>query len=163
MLKTYQFLFKTTFFNTFVIFSILMLQGVNAQAEYHGAAFELGKEIAETSKAFEGLKSSETLKTQVKGTIAEVCQAKGCWIKVTLEDDQQVFVKFKDYGFFVPTDSAGKQVVLNGEAFVEEMSVEDQRHYASDKGASAEDIAKITEPKKTWRFEADGVRISDGF
>lgn len=112
---------------------------------------------------FQNLAVSDSLNTQIQGTITAVCQAKGCWMKVNLADNEEVFVKFKDYGFFVPTDSAGKEVVMNGQAFIEEMSVEDQKHYAMDKGATKEEVAKITKPKKTLRFEADGVRISDGF
>jgi hypothetical protein len=80
-------------------------------------------------------------------------------MKVQLESNEEVFVRFKDYGFFVPKDAAGKRVVMNGAAFFEEMSVEDQRHYAEDEGASEDELALITSPKKTLRFEADGVLI----
>ncbi len=137
------------------------LQSSIAQSSSHGASFELEKSAHEDSKLFQGLEVSETLSTQISGTITDVCQAKGCWMKVNLVDGEEVFVRFKDYGFFVPTDSAGKQVVMNGQAFVEEMSVDDQRHYAMDKGASEKEVAKIVEPKRTLRFEADGVRISN--
>ncbi|MCW5517578.1 DUF4920 domain-containing protein [Muriicola sp. Z0-33] len=108
---------------------------------------------------YKGLQVSDTLKTKFKAEVIEVCQAKGCWMKVQLEDGQETMVRFKDYGFFVPKDIAGKEVVLNGLAFVEEMSVEDQRHYAKDAGKSDEEIAQITAPKKTFGFEADGLLI----
>ena len=49
---------------------------------------------------------------------------------------------------------------MNGAAFFEEMSVEDQKHFAEDEGASEDEIALITAPKKTLRFEADGVLIA---
>ena len=120
----------------------------------------MNEDINKTSEVFQGLKVSDSLTTQMKGTIMEVCQAKGCWMKVNLSDEKEVFVKFKDYGFFVPTDSQGKEVIMNGLAFIEEMSVEDQRHYAMDKGASEEEAKQITAPKRTLRFEADGVYIS---
>ena len=68
-------------------------------------------------------------------------------------------VKFKDYGFFMPKDIAGKEVIINGKAYVEEVSVDEQRHYAEDAGKTKEEIAKITEPKRTFSFEADGVLI----
>jgi len=162
MLKTSHFLCKTIFFNTFLVFFLFMnSQGVCAQSTQHGASFELKENINETANVFQKLKVSDSLNLQVKGTITEVCQAKGCWMKVNLTDSEEVFVKFKDYGFFVPTDAAGKNVVMNGLAFVEEMTVEDQRHYAQDEGASKEELAKIVEPKRTLRFEADGVRISN--
>lgn len=162
MLKSSHFLHKSTFFNTFLVFLVLAnVQGSIAQSSLHGESFTLKKDINKTSNVFQNLEIAETVSTQIKGTISEVCQAKGCWMKVHLTDENEVFVRFKDYGFFVPTDSAGKEVVMNGQAFIEEMSVEDQRHYAMDKGATKEEVAKITEPKKTLRFEADGVRISN--
>lgn len=161
MLKTYHFLRKTIFFNTFLVFLFLVGQGISAQSTQHGASFELKEDIKETSKVFQNLMASDSLNVQVKGTITEVCQAKGCWMKVNLSDSEEIFVRFKNYGFFVPTDAAGKNVIMNGLAFVEEMSVADQRHYAEDKGATKEEVAKITEPKRTLRFEADGVRISN--
>jgi len=68
-------------------------------------------------------------------------------------------VKFKDYGFFVPKDIDGEEVIINGKAFVNEVSVEEQRHYAKDAGQSEEEIAAITKPKKTYSFEADGVLL----
>ena len=91
--------------------------------------------------------------------VDEVCQAKGCWMKLDLPDGEQVMVKFKDYGFFMPLDISGKEVVINGKAFVNEVPVDEQRHYAEDGGATAEEIAKITAPKKTYSFLADGVLI----
>ena len=101
----------------------------------------------------------DTINSKMKGTVDEVCQAKGCWMKMDLTNGEQVMVKFKDYGFFMPKDIAGKEVVINGVAYVDEMPVEEQKHYAEDAGESPEKIEKITEPKKTYAFIADGVLI----
>jgi len=144
-----------------MILWLLISQDSVAQSVQYGESFDMETDIVQVSDMFEKMEASDSLNLQVKGTIAQVCQAKGCWMNVNLADGKQVFVKFKDYGFFVPTDSAGKEVVMNGLAFVEEMSVEDQQHYAMDKGATKEEVAKITVPKKTFRFEAAGVWISD--
>jgi hypothetical protein len=70
-----------------------------------------------------------------------------------------MFVQFKDYGFFMPKDLPGKEVVMKGKAYIEETSVEDLKHFAEDEGLSAEEIAKITEPKKELKFMASGVMI----
>jgi hypothetical protein len=70
-------------------------------------------------------------------------------------------VKFKDYGFFMPKNIAGKEVIVNGKAFVSEVSVEEQRHYAEDAGKSEDEIAAITEVKRTYTFEADGVLLKE--
>ncbi|MBT8259657.1 MAG: DUF4920 domain-containing protein [Bacteroidia bacterium] len=103
----------------------------------------------------------DTIPAKMVAKVEEVCQTKGCWMKLDLENGEEVMVRFKDYGFFMPKDIAGKEVIINGIAFVNEMSVDEQRHYAEDAGDSEEAIAAITEPKKTYSFEADGVLLKD--
>lgn len=146
-----------------ILFLALLPISIIAQSsesfELYGERFEI-QEKQTNSIDFAAIQKEEKLNTQLEGEITEVCQAKGCWMKVNLSNGEEVFVRFKDYGFFVPTNSANKKVVMNGIAFIEEMSVEDQRHYAEDEGASKEEIARITSPKKTYRFEANGVYIN---
>jgi hypothetical protein len=133
------------------------------QIEY--ASF--GKEImasdavASSSMAYhyKTMNVGDSINSKMVAKVNEVCQAKGCWMTLNLGDGDEVMVKFKDYGFFVPKDIAGKEVIINGKAFVNEVSVDEQRHYAEDAGKSKEEIALITEPKKTYSFEADGVLL----
>lgn len=61
--------------------------------------------------------------------------------------------------FFMPKNIADKEVIVNGKAFVSEVSIEEQRHYAEDAGKSEDEIAKIIEVKKTLSLEADGVLL----
>lgn len=114
--------------------------------------------IAETYKS---MSVGDTIVTKMTAKVIEVCQAKGCWMTLNLENGDEVMVKFKDYGFFMPKDISGKEVILNGKAFVNEVPVDEQRHYAEDAGKSAEEVAAIIEPKKTYSFEADGVLIKE--
>jgi len=111
------------------------------------------------AKKYDAMEVNDTTTVKLIAKVNEVCQAKGCWMKVDLENGEQAMVKFKDYGFFMPKDIAGKEVIINGKAFVNKVPVDEQRHYASDSGASDEEIAAITEPKKTYSFEADGVLL----
>jgi hypothetical protein len=62
------------------------------------------------------LKDVDSLPLKLSGKVKEVCQNKGCWMNVVSEngESQAVFVKFKDYGFFVPKDCAGKKVIMEG-------------------------------------------------
>ncbi|MDY0780309.1 DUF4920 domain-containing protein [Tenacibaculum sp. IB213877] len=113
----------------------------------------------EMAKKFEGMQVGDTVDVKFATKIDEVCQKKGCWIKVPLEGEKQSFVRFKDYAFFMPFNSAGSEVVLNGKAFKSEISVKQLQHYAKDAGKSDEEIAKITEPKVTYSFLADGVLL----
>ncbi len=97
---------------------------------------------------------------KIYGNIEECCSKKGCWMKVKDgKMESPVRVSFKDYAFFVPLNSAGKKVVMEGKAFVKETSVDDLRHYAEDAGKSKEEIEKITEPKRELLFEATGIEL----
>ena len=112
----------------------------------------------EMAEKFKNLKAGDTLNLKFASEVKEVCQKKGCWMKVDM-GEEVAMVRFKDYGFFMPKDIAGQEIIVNGKAYIEEMSVEDQRHYAEDGGKSEEEIAAITEIKRTLAFEADGVLI----
>ena len=114
----------------------------------------------ELAAKMEGRDSMELI---VAGTVQEVCQVKGCWMVVASEDSDQepVMVRFKDYGFFVPKDIAGRKVVMEGWAFREVTPVEELRHYAEDAGKSQEEIEAITKPKDELKFLASGVFLPD--
>ncbi|SOD19901.1 DUF4920 domain-containing protein [Pedobacter xixiisoli] len=97
---------------------------------------------------------------KVEGEVVNVCKKKGCFMTVKISDKETMFVKFKDYGFFMPKDMApGTKVVIDGFAERKVTSVEDLQHYAKDAKKSEEEIAKITEPKKEIVFEAKGAVI----
>lgn len=96
---------------------------------------------------------------KITGKITDVCQEKGCWMKVEKANGETIMVKFKDYGFFMPKNIVGKEVVLDGEASVKEVSVKQLQHYAKDAGKSEEEIKKITKPKKEVQFVAKGVLV----
>lgn len=117
------------------------------------------KSVSDMADTYQSLAVGDTLNVKMTGKVDEVCQSKGCWMKINLNNGEQVMVKFKDYGFFMPKDVAGKEVVLNGKAFVNEVPVDEQRHYAEDAGKTVEEIAAITAPKMTYSFEADGVLL----
>lgn len=106
---------------------------------------------------FNDLKVGDTLNIKFASKINEVCSKKGCWMKLPLDNETETMVRFKDYAFFMPLDSKDREVIVEGKAFVKEVSVDELRHYAEDAGKSKEEIAKITEPKREFSFEANGV------
>lgn len=126
-----------------------------------GVKAETVLSAAEMGEAYNGLGVEDTLSTGFEAEVVEVCQVKGCWMKLSLEGDRTAMVKFKDYAFFVPKDLAGKKVIVEGKAFVDMMSVEDRKHFAEDGGSTQAEIDAITEPEKTLSFEASGVRIKE--
>ncbi|MCY7356251.1 MAG: DUF4920 domain-containing protein [Rudanella sp.] len=139
-------------------------------------ALSLGLAVAANAQSVHGKKISEDgavpapelvaklgdkpeMTTKVQGTVASVCKVKGCWMEVKTDEGKTMRVTFKDYGFFVPKDIAGKQVVFEGVAQQTTTSVADLKHYAEDAGKSKAEIAKITEPEKALTFVADGVIV----
>ncbi len=106
------------------------------------------------------LETADSVNVVMRAKVGEVCQAKGCWMNVvdaagTAEGE--MFVQFQDYGFFMPKDIAGREVIVEGKAYKQETSVEELKHYAEDAGKSAEEIAAITEPVMEKKFMATGV------
>ncbi|PPK85637.1 uncharacterized protein DUF4920 [Neolewinella xylanilytica] len=101
----------------------------------------------------------DSVRTTLRGTVNEVCQAKGCWMTLTAGNGQEMTVTFRDYGFFVPKDIGGKEVLMHGMAYTQLTPVEELRHFAADAGQSETEIAAITEPRSELRFLAEGVRV----
>jgi hypothetical protein len=113
----------------------------------------------EMLKKYKKLKKGDTLVVQFESNIKSVCKKKGCWMNMELAGDDHSFVKFKDYGFFVPLNADNSVAIVKGKAFIDVESVEELRHYAKDGGKSATEIAKITKPEVTYAFSAVGVYI----
>lgn len=159
----------------FFAMSLAMVSCKNEKETTEEKVEEVKKEIAYTSigmeindadalssermmEHYKGMKVGDTVPTKMKAKIVEVCSKKGCWMTLDMDGENQVMVKFKDYGFFMPLDAEG-EVVVNGIAYVEETPVDELRHYAEDAGKSKEEIEAITEPKLEYKFEADGVLL----
>lgn len=114
---------------------------------------------SEISEKYAALAEGDTAVVKFEAPINAVCASKGCWMRLDIGDEEQVFVKFKDYGFFVPTDTDGGNAIVEGKAYLEEVSVNELRHMAEDAGMSKDEVAAITKPERELRFMADGVLI----
>lgn len=114
-------------------------------------------------KIYQNIAIGDTVDLKITARVKEVCKKKGCWMRIVLNDDvdDEAMIRFKDYGFFMPVNIEGKEIIAEGKAFLEELSVDAQRHYAEDGGASAEEILSITEPKITYSFLAHGVLVPE--
>lgn len=95
----------------------------------------------------------------VKGKVTNVCEKKGCWLTIETENNEQFFVKMKDYAFFVPTALIGKNVVLEGNAETKLTTVDELKHYAEDAKKPQSEIDAITDPKEEIRFMANGIKV----
>ena len=146
--------YKFLFFICFVFFCCSNNQ------DYYGEIITT-ENIVNYSEAKKLVADRGKISTKIQGTILETCAKKGCWIRLKADNDT-LFVRFKDYGFFVPTSGVeGKTAILQGEATYETLEVEQVRHYAEDAGKSKEEIELITEPEYIFSFTASGVIIGD--
>lgn len=110
---------------------------------------------------YASMKPTDTIQVKFASKIQEVCAKKGCWMNVDLAEDKSAFIRFKDYGFFMPLNAAGSEVVVEGKAFMDIVSVEDLKHFAKDANKTQAEIDAITEPEITYAFTANGVLIKE--
>ena len=140
----------------------LNLNHISGQ-EYESFGEEISSENPEAvASVVSALEKRDSVTAKLMGTVLEVCQMKGCWMTVSdgVESDQNsFFVKFKDYGFFMPKDISGQEVIMDGIAYRKVTPVDELRHYAEDAGKSEEEISAITEPKEELHFMARGVLL----
>ena len=131
----------------------------SGEATYYGSVIETAGALS-AAEVREALEANGRAEVVMAGEITATCPKKGCWMDVASGEDT-VFVRFLDYGFFVPTEGVdGKQTVMKGEAFFDTLSVAELRHYAEDAGEDSATIAAITEPELQLAFTATGVMIA---
>jgi hypothetical protein len=143
-------------------FAIALLISANAWAQ---SAQHFGERINEenvisSAELVKAVAQQGTTEARVAGEVTNVCAAKGCWMTMNV-GGQEMMVRFKDYGFFVPKDATGKTAVVQGQAKVDTVDVATLRHYAEDAGKPKEEIEAITEPEVKLSFEAAGVILRD--
>ena len=105
---------------------------------------------------------NDSVQVKVEGVIISICQKKGCWMYVDLNEETEMLVKFKDYAFFVPKSGIeGKKVYLSGKISKDTISVDRLRHYAEDAKKTKSEILEINKPKYVLNMIADGVAIRE--
>ena len=128
------------------------------QDNYYGEEFSILDIKDYSSSKIDFLKNSKD-QIKIEGEVISTCPMKGCWMKIKADEDT-ILVRFKDYGFFVPTNGVtGNKTVINGNLSVDTLSIDQLRHYAEDAGKSKEEINKIDSPEISLTFLADGVII----
>ena len=97
------------------------------------------------------------MEVKIKGEVTGVCQKKGCWMTMN-QEDKELFIKFKDYAFFVPKDISGREAIIEGVAYREVVSVDELRHMAEDAGHET-NHHEATTPKPELQLTASGVLV----
>ena len=93
----------------------------------------------------------------IEGFTNSVCPKKGCWMEISSKKGGKgVRVTFKDYAFFVPTDSKGMKVRAEGRIVVTTLSREDVEHLV---GEGAQIDANPDGTATEVAFVAEGVEL----
>jgi hypothetical protein len=96
----------------------------------YGAALEPGPTVPLASllsdpKAY----ANQTVTTE--GKVQRACSRKGCWMEIG-DGPDACRVTFKDYAFFVPTDSAGASAKIQGRLDTRDVEPEAVAHLESE-------------------------------
>ena len=136
---------------------VRLSEPVSATGTYEdfGAVLPEGGPLYSLSGAVANLDVLAGQPVLIETEIHEVCRKKGCFF-IARDGEVAARVRFKDYGFFIPTDSAGKTVRLAGALERVEPTPEQAAHFA-------EDLGREPESGPTAEFEyqvmATAVRI----
>jgi hypothetical protein len=136
---------------------LLFTTDAQAQKTY-GKSFKVAEAQSAEALSQKLEKEAKIPNVTVKGEIAQVCQAEGCWLKMKNPGGEDMLVKFKNHAFLIPKDTKGTATVF-GTAVRKTISVEERRHMAEDAGQTKEEIAAITTPKSEVRIEAEGLVV----
>lgn len=133
-----------------------------------GEARKYGKPLAlkEETKVSEILSQPDKFagKTvKVKGLVTDVCEERGCWIKIGGDQKgQEIMFKVEDGVIAFPVAAKGSEVVAEGTVSKRVLTVEQQKAMC-DKEAQAlkvkPDYGKIAGPKTIVRLEGLGAEI----
>lgn len=154
---------KKLLFNISLVILLFSCNGSSSTQENSSNDFEIyGEEISPkdaiaSEDFFNVFTEGDSIELKIKGTVQDVCTKKGCWMTMTIGEDEEMMVRFKDYGFFVPLNCDGRTAIVEGWAYKDGLSVEELKHYAFDAGKTEEEINAITEAEVSYTFMAKGV------
>lgn len=142
----------------FFLIAVLFLSFASNGQTIYGDPNMTEEGVISGAELIELLSTQDSVHVKVAGVIAEVCSKKGCWMDVNIGEENTLFVRFMDYGFFMPLDAAGAIAIIEGVAKKDVQTVEWLKHKAKDAGKSQSYIDSIAEPIVSYSImEATGV------
>jgi hypothetical protein len=93
-----------------------------------GAAISPGGREAALGELLQRPDTFKSADVTTTGTVRRACSRKGCWMELAQGEGPGCRVTFKDYGFFVPTDSAGSQARVQGRLETQNVPAPRVRH-----------------------------------
>ncbi len=125
---------------------------VTDEAEIFGAPLDANASPTSLEALLDNPDDYLDTSVRVETRISQVCQKKGCFMIAT-SGKHAVRVSFRDYAFFVPTDTSGKTVTLTGTFIERTLSEEQAAHLRADAGSDEIQAGKV------YEIVADAVEI----
>lgn len=98
------------------------------------------------------------ISTTIEGKIIKVTKEKGGWFDVDAGGGKIMAAHFKNYNVMLPTQLAGRTVIIEGVA--EKMFIaDDLQHLAGDTVSGKRQHKVKTDPKRTVTFEVKGLMV----
>jgi len=104
-------------------------------------------------------------KVQVEGTIVEVCEERGCWIKIASDKPfESIRFKVEDGVITFPLDAKGKQALAEGvvqvSTLTKEQAIAQAREMHKERGTLAKfDSTKYTKSITDVQIMGEGARV----
>jgi hypothetical protein len=117
---------------------------VTDDAEVFGAPLDVNAQATSLEALLDSPGDYVDTAVRVDARISQVCQKKGCFM-IASAGDQAVRISFKDYSFFVPTDTGGKTVTVTGRFIERELSEKQAAHFREDAGSDTIQAGKVYE------------------
>jgi hypothetical protein len=146
----------------------LAFVALNASAVVAQSGKEYGKPLSLKEKTaisaiLKNPKTYDGKRVQVEGLIVEVCEKRGCWIRIASDKEfESIRFKVEDGIITFPMDAKGKLIVAEGMVSVKtltrEEAVAQAREMAMERGAKF-DPSSIKGPVTDIELTGDGARI----
>ena len=115
-----------------------------ATAKEYGAPMPRDGETVSLATAIARLEEADSFEGKIRGRVTEVCRKKGCFM-ILADAEHYARVTFKDYGFFIPTDTHNADSVVFGRLEARTVSREQAAHFAADAGRNPDDAMAMRE------------------
>lgn len=121
-----------------------------------------GTDIVDVAKVLDDPDRFADKPVLVQGRVRAACTKKGCWMELSPSMEKEAAgsrVTFKDYGFFVPTTSAGKIACVEGVVATKRVSPEEVKHMEAEGGRFTKKMSDGS--AREVRIVATGVEMWD--
>lgn len=145
-------------------FSAITAVTAVAQSKDYGKALTL-KEATPISSILKDPKAFEGKRVLVEGLIIEVCEERGCWIRIASDKAfESLRFKVDDGVMTFPQDARGKSVLAEGvvkvRSLTREQAIAQAREVAKERGTlAAFDSAKVKGPVTDVQLSGEGARV----